>query len=71
MLVQDYKYEYIVFIWPTFECNMTYQCEQENVEILSKHVSDTYKGKNSLIILDDSASGHDVNNKTSEIEKLG
>ena len=36
-----------------------------------KYVVDLLKGSNSLIILDDCASGQDIKNRTSEVVKLG
>ena len=71
MLQKDYVnyFDYIVLICPAFDYNKTYQnwryindkdfiainCDQEQVHIILKHVSDVYKGSNSLIILDNCA----------------
>ena len=79
------QFDFIILICPTFEYNITYkiwnylshpdflaiQCDQDNVDIILNHVSDVYKGTNSIIILDDCASSKNLKNRTSEIVKLG
>ena len=78
-------FDYIILLCPTLSYNKTYQewkyindsdlikveCDQDQVDIVLKYVSDVYKGTNSLIILDDVASCLDVKNRTSELIKLG
>ena len=87
MLEKEYmnQFDFIILICPTFEYNKTYQkwkyfndpdfitiqCDQDNVDIILKHISNVYIGTNSLIILDDYASNQDVKNRTLEIVKLG
>ena len=77
-------FEYIL-ICPTFEWNATYEewkyygdedffaisCVQDEVEKWLKYIVDFAKGSQSLIILDDCASGKSVKNRTSELVKLG
>lgn len=86
MIEKEYMnhFDYIILICPTLEWNKTYrewkflkdpdfiaiQCEQDNVDVILKLVTEIYKGTNSLIILDDCASGQDVKNRTSELVKL-
>ena len=76
-------FDFIILICPTFE-HKTYQewkyiddpdfiailCSRDNINLMLKHIVDVYKGTNSLIILDDCASGQDVKNRTSELVKL-
>ena len=79
------KFDYIILICPTFEHNTTYRnwkyesdedyivipCDQDDTDSWLKYIVECYKGTNSLIILDDCASGKDVKSKTSELIKLG
>ena len=46
------------------------QFEQDQVDVILKHVSDIYKGTNSLVILDDCGSSLGVRNCVSEIVRL-
>ena len=87
LLEMNYKgcFEYIFLICPTFVENKTYRswkyesdedyitipCDQDHVDYWLKYIVQSYKGTNSLIILDDCASGKDVKSKTSELVKLG
>ena len=87
MLEEEYmkQFDYIILLCPTFEWNKTYgdwrykddpdflaiPCEHDNIDILLDHVVDVFKGSNSLIILDDCASGQEIKNRTSEVVKLG
>ena len=87
MLEKDYtgRFEYIFLVCPTFENNRTYRswkhendedyivipCDQDHVDHWLKYIVQNYKGTNSLIILDDCASGKSVKSKTSELVKLG
>ena len=87
MLEEDHKgsFEYIFLVCPTFENNKTYRCwkfekdedyivvpcDQDHVDYWLKYITQNYKGTNSLIILDDCASGKSVKSKTSELVKLG
>ena len=87
MLEKNYKgsFEYIFLVCPTFENNKTYRCwkfetdedyivipcDQDHVDYWLKYITQNYKGTNSLIILDDCASGKSVKSKTSELVKLG
>ena len=87
LLETNYKgcFEYIFLICPTFVENKTYRCwkyesdedyitipcDQDHVDYWLKYIVQSYKGTNSLIILDDCASGKDVKCKTSELVKLG
>ena len=87
MLEMQYKgkFDYIILICPTFENNSTYRnwkyendedyivipCDQDYTDNWLKYVVQHYKGTNSLIILDDCASGKSVKCKTSELVKLG
>ena len=78
------QFEYIFLICPTFEYNKTYRqwkyendedfivipCDQDHVEHWLQYVVKNYKGTNSLIILDDCASGKSVKNRTGELIKL-
>ena len=86
MLEEEYKgfFEYIFLICPTFEYNKTYRCwkyekdedymvipcDQDHVEYWLEYVTKNYKGTNSLIILDDCASGKSVKNRTGVLVKL-
>ena len=77
-------FDYIFFMCPTFLENRTYQdwryledekvvaipCEQDDVDEYLETIANFSKGTNSLIVLDDRASGRDVKNRTSEIVKL-
>ena len=78
------KFDYIVLICPTFDENKTLYrfaekdprfypiiCEQHEVEIWLKAASFTFKGTNTLIVLDDCASSKDVKGRTGELVKLG
>ena len=85
MLEREFKnhFDYILLVCPTFSWNKTYQewkyindedlipieCEQDDVDKVS-HIINIYRGTNSLIILDDCASGQDVKNRASELVKL-
>ena len=87
MLERDYTshFEYIFLVCPTFENNTTYRswkhesdedyivipCDQDHVDHWLKYIVQNFKGTNSLIILDDCASGKSVESKTSELVKLG
>ena len=87
MLEEEYMkyFEWIILLCPTFEWNKTYHgwkyttdpdflaipCDQDNVDLSLRHVVDLFKGSNSLIILDDCASGQEIKNRTSEVVKLG
>ena len=79
MLEEEYikHFEYIILLCPTFEWNNTYHgwrytkdpdfiaipCSQDNIDLVLKYVVDL---SNSLIILDDCASGQEIKNRTSE-----
>ena len=85
-LIERYKnhFDYII-ICPTFSWNKTYEqwkyinnphiivieCDQENIELMLKYVSNIYKATNSLIILDDCACSSDVKKRVSQLVKLG
>ena len=87
MLEKDYmsRFQYIFLICPTFENNTMYRewkhesdedyivipCDQDHVDHWLKYVVQNFKGTNSLIILDDCASGKSVKSRTSELVKLG
>ena len=87
MLEEDYMgvFDYIFLICPTFKNNETYRswkyesdedyivipCAPEHVEYWLKYVVQSYEGNNSLIILDDCASGDSVKGRTSELVRLG
>ena len=87
MLERDHMshFQYIFLICPTFENNTTYRewkhesdedyivipCDQDHVEHWLKYVVQNFKDTNSLIILDDCASGKSVKSRTSELVKLG
>ena len=87
MLERDYMghFEYIFLVCPTFENNTTYRswkyepdeeyivipCDKDHVDHWLKYIVQNFKGTNSLIILDDCASGKSVKSKTSELVKLG
>lgn len=78
------KFDYIVLICPTFKWNKAYQdwkyvrepdvlaidCAQDNVDAVLKYVTNVFKGTNTLIVLDDCASGQDVKNRTSQLVSL-
>ena len=86
MLENEYKnhFDYIVLVCPTLSWNKTYldwryindtdvipmECEHDNVDKFLHIISEIYEGTNTLIILDDCASGQDVKNRTSELVKL-
>ena len=86
MLDREFKnhFDYILLVFPTFSWNKTYQewkyindkdlipieCEQDDVDKVLHIISNIYRGTNSLIILDDCASGQDVKNRASELVKL-
>ena len=86
MLEKNYykHFDYIFLICPTFEWNKTYEnwkydkdkdfiainCEQDDVEYYLKYVVKFAAGTNSLIVLDDCASGKFVKNRTCELIKL-
>ena len=83
--MKHFDYTTVMLLCPTFEWNKTYHewnyvndpnflaipCDQDNIDLVLKHVVDTFKGSNSLIVLDDSASGQEIKNRTSEVVKLG
>ena len=86
MLERDYMehFESILLLCPTFEWNKAYhewkymndpdflaipRDQDDNGPVL-KHVVNPFKGSNSLIILDDRASGQEIKNRTSEVAKL-
>ena len=87
MLEEDHmgRVGFIFLICPTFENNSTYRkwkyesdedfivipCDQDHVEHWLKYIVQNFKYTNSLIILDDCASGKSVKSKTSELIKLG
>ena len=87
MLEKNYMnhFEFIILLCPTFEWNKTYReweyindpdfltipCDHGDINVVLGHVADVFKGTNSLIILDDCASGKEVKDRTSEIVKLG
>lgn len=87
MLEEEYKgvFEIIFLICPTFIWNKTYHnwrylddknffvlpCEQDDREIYLRYVVNYAKETNSLIILDDCASGQSVKNRVGELVKLG
>ena len=87
MLERDHMgaFQYIFLICPTFENNTMYRewkyegdegyivipCDQDHVEHWLKYVVQNFKNTNSLIILDDCASGKSVKSRTSELVKLG
>ena len=77
------KFDYIVFICPTFAYNKTYPltgendprmfaitCKQHEVEMFLKNVRFRFEGTNTLIILDDCASSKDVKGRTGELVDL-
>ena len=86
MLEKEYKgyFDYIFLICPILEWNKTYEkwkydkdedyiaipCDQDDVEFYLKYVVNYAVETNSLIILDDCASGKCVKNRTSELVKL-
>ena len=78
------KFDYIVLICPTFDLNKTLYrfgerdprlyviiCEQHQVEIWLKLASFSFKGTNTLIVLDDCAASKDVKGRTGELINLG
>ena len=85
-LEKDFKnhFDYILLVCPTLTWNKTYQgwkyikdedlipieCEQDEVDKVLHIVSVIYRGTNTLIILDDCASGQNVKNRVSELVKL-
>ena len=86
MLEKDFKnhFDYILLVCPTLTWNKTCQgwkyikdedlipieCEQDEVDKVLHIVSAIYRGTNTLIILDDCASGQNVKNRVSELVKL-
>ena len=86
ILERDYMkhFESIILLCPTFKWNKTYYewryrddldfpaipCDEDDIDLVLKHVVDLIKGSNTLIILDDCASGQDIKNRTSEVVKL-
>ena len=86
ILEKEYKrhFDCIVLICPTYDYNQSYQefkykderdfivlqCDQEHVATILKHVSEIYKGTNTLVILHNCASSQDVKNRVSELVKL-
>ena len=77
------KFEYIVFICPTFAYNKTYHrigendprmfiiiCKQHEVESWLKVVTWLFEGANTLIILDDCAASKDVKGRTGQLVEL-
>lgn len=87
MLENEYMkhFETTIVLCPTFGWNRAYQewkykndadfitmpCDQDDIELLLKYVVGIFKGTNSLIILDDCASSHEIKNRTIEVVKLG
>ena len=87
MLEKEYMnhFKFIFLICPTFENNKTYRswkyevdedyivipCNQDHVDNWLKYIVQNFKGTNSLIILNDCASGNSVKGRTSELVKLG
>ena len=87
MLEQDYLgcFEYIFLICPTFKNNKTYRewkyesdedyivipCGQNQVDDWLGYIKNHFENTNSLIILDDCASGNDVKDRTGELVDLG
>ena len=78
------KFDYIVFICPTFAYNKTLYrfaerdprlfviiCKQHQVETWLKVASMFLEGTNALIVLDDCAASKDVKGRTGELVKLG
>ena len=45
-------------------------CDQTQVDVILKQVSETYKETNSPIIIDDCAASQDVKNRVSELTRL-
>ena len=86
MLEKEYVnyFDSIILICRTFDFNKTYhkwkyindrdliaiKCDQEQVDLILKYVSDVYKGTNSLIVLDDCAGGQSVKNRVFELVRL-
>ena len=87
LLEKEYKnhFDYIYLVCPTFSFNKTYQnwsyvndpdfviidCGHDQVEYFLRPISFVAPGTNSLIILDDVASGQAVKNRTNELVRLG
>ena len=86
MLEKEYKnhFDYIFIVCPTLEDNKTYQqsdqtdpdvyalpVDHDNVDNILREITQFAKNTNTLIIIDDCASGNDVKNRTSELVKLG
>ena len=78
------KFDYIVLVCPTFAHNKTLHrfgendprmfvivCEQHEVEICLKIVSNFFEGTNTLIVLDDCAALKDVKGRTGQLVNLG
>jgi len=85
LLKSEYKnkFDYIIIVCPTFYNNQTYDkkyiyldkdiivCQVENlIDETLQLIHKTYKGTNSLILLDDCASSKDIKTRTAEIVKL-
>ncbi|MEH0008410.1 MAG: ATPase/DNA packaging protein [Flavobacteriales bacterium] len=77
------KFDYIVFVCPTFDQNETYQdfatkdpwfwpvvCEQHQIEYALSVLRNVFRGLNTLIVLDDCASSKDVKGRTGELVNL-
>lgn len=87
MLERDYMghFDYIVLLCPTFEWNKTYRewkyihdpdviaipFSSENVDKVIRLVMKTYTGTNTLIILDDCASGQTIKNRSGQVVNVG
>ena len=78
------KFDYVMLICPTFAHNRTLYrlverdphlyviiCEQHQVELFLKLASFSFKGTNTLIVLDDCAASKDMKGQTGELVKLG
>ena len=79
------KFEYIVFICPTFMNNKTYNqnfifldddvfvlpIDHDSVDEILKIVHEEFKNTNTLVVLDDCASSKNVKKRSTELVKLG
>ena len=78
------KFDYIVFLCPTFVNNKTYTrfvdrdphiyviaCQQHEIETELRVASFNFAGTNTLFILDDCAASKDVKGRTSQLVNLG
>ena len=78
------RFDYVIFICPTFTCNTTLCCfaekdlqllviiyEQHQVEFWLKAVNMFFEGTNTLLVLEDCAISKDVKGRTSELVKFG